>query len=58
MDFDVNNFGFSPGILKMSGANFKAFLKERYGKKYKAKELKQVFEKYYGKIDVDNDEPS
>lgn len=55
MAFDVENFDFSPDILAMSGANFKAFLKERYGKKYKVKELKEVFDKFYGKIDVDGD---
>ena len=53
MDFNVDNFVFSPDLLKLSGANFKAFLKERYGKDYKAKELKLVFDKFYGKIDID-----
>lgn len=54
MDFDVNNFEFSPDLLALSGGNFKAFLKERYGKMYKAKELKEIHDKFYGKIDVEN----
>ena len=52
-DFNVDNFNFAPSLLEMSGGNFKAFLKERYGKKYKAAQLKLIHDKYYGKIDVD-----
>lgn len=58
MAFDVDNFKFNSIALSMSGANFKAFLKETYGKKYKAKELNEVHKKFYGKKDVENGEPS
>ena len=47
MDFNVDNFGFSPDLLKLSGGNFKAFLKERYGK-LTAKQRKAIFDKFYG----------
>lgn len=54
MSFEVENFKFSPDVLKMSGGNFKAFLKERYGKQYKVKELNQIHDKFYGKLDVEH----
>ena len=54
MSFEIENFKFSPDILKLSGGNFKAFLKERYGKELKAKELKQIHDKFYGTLDVEH----
>lgn len=46
MGFDVENFKFSPDILKLSGGNFKAFLKERYGD-LTVKQRKEIFDKFY-----------
>ena len=48
MGYDIENFGFSPDILKGSGGNFKAFLKERYGF-LKRDEVARLVDKFYGK---------
>lgn len=47
MAYDIENFKFSPDILKRSGGDFKAFLKERYGY-LKRDEVKRLVDKFYG----------
>lgn len=53
MSFDPKKFNFSSTELKLSAGNFEAFLRERYGKKYKLKELKQVVKLYHSdEVDI------
>ncbi len=54
-DFDAKSYRFSPNLLKKSAGNFKAFLKERYGKETTVKQRKQLLDIHYGKLDVNND---
>lgn len=53
MSFDPKKFNFSGEHLKLSAGNFEAFLRERYGSKYKVKELKQVVKLYHSdEVDI------
>ena len=57
MSFDPKIFNFSSEHLELSSGDFKAFLKERYGKKYKAKELNEVHKlRFPSKSEVLKDE--
>ena len=49
MAIDIEKFIVSPDLLSKSGGDFKAFMKKRYGKRYKAADYNQMVDKFYGK---------
>ncbi len=49
MAIDIEKFEVSADLKKRSAGDFKAFMKKRYGKKYKAADYNQMVDKFYGK---------
>ena len=48
MAIDLEKFKVSAGLLDKSAGDFKAFMKQRYGRMYKASEYTQLVNKFYG----------